>query len=682
MIQVGQIQLLGSRSTSLPIVLSVQSQVELDPMQIEAITEPQVCHGDSVQQITTPMDGVRAEPPASEDVDVQIIFCAPRRKKKRRRRLESAHLASPLSQTCRPPVGLPSPQIHHVLPQQPRRRSVGVVQRLELCHIGEEESPSIRAGSLPSIPCATSNVPTIQYPWFAQPNYYEAPSSQFPSLADSAAWFEQSLPTLQPRPLPSIPWRPMNLDDPNPKKRKHDEDLDEPAVRPSSSRQSVQVSPRTTPESGNPTFFSPYRINSSQYEMYDPDQYFPASPTWPSNSWNTFDDIGQDSYVPSFSQHPSLSMDLARSDAATTANPPSRDSLISNGLGSTGGGESWHQNAGQTKAGLPPNPVRISTIQPPHLPVAGEKLLRRVQSPAPHSNPHGSPPPSGTIALNNINIPHASPPVTPFRPGVRATSLHASAAPVPPCNNIRVAQSSDMLRKPSLYSIPPWPSPLGSSMPPTPNTTIHAHTTSPISIASGSSGRISETTQARVNHVGSPHVPNAFVAQRSDSETRQEATCITSSNAATTASRTSHERVGSNVTTFQIPKARLGRKHSPNMIVDVAETCQELFPFAEVAERHEAPIQKVFDTFSAIIQLPLLRNADDRRRHGSLGKRRMKEYRDAKKAMEKAQEAKRKAQMKEMRARVEDAARGKEGRNQPLLKSAVLNNAREAQGSN
>lgn len=107
-----------------------------------------------------------------------------------------------------------------------------------------------------------------------------------------------------------------------------------------------------------------------------------------------------------------------------------------------------------------------------------------------------------------------------------------------------------------------------------------------------------------------------------------------------------------------------------------------MFPFAAVAERHEVPIQKVFDTFSAIIQLPLLRNADDRRRHGSLGKRRTKEYRDAKKAMEKAQETERKAQMKAMRARVEDAASGKEqGKTQGFLKSVLFSNAREAQGA-
>ena len=119
---------------------------------------------------------------------------------------------------------------------------------------------------------------------------------------------------------------------------------------------------------------------------------------------------------------------------------------------------------------------------------------------------------------------------------------------------------------------------------------------------------------------------------------------------------------------------------SPTRIVDIAETCQELFPFAEVAERHTVPIKKVFDTFSAIIQLPLLRSSDDKRRHGSLAKRRMKEYRDAQKLMEKAQEAERKAQMKAMKARTEGFGK-RRGPGMPpvLLKAAILNNLRENQ---
>ncbi|KAI1183128.1 hypothetical protein F5B17DRAFT_443701 [Nemania serpens] len=72
------------------------------------------------------------------------------------------------------------------------------------------------------------------------------------------------------------------------------------------------------------------------------------------------------------------------------------------------------------------------------------------------------------------------------------------------------------------------------------------------------------------------------------------------------------------------------RKPSPNLIVDVAETCQEKFPFEEVAKRHKVPVDKVFDVFAAIIQVPLLRCPTDRRRQGKLATARVKEYNKAK----------------------------------------------------
>ncbi|KAI0553317.1 hypothetical protein F4679DRAFT_530746 [Xylaria curta] len=72
------------------------------------------------------------------------------------------------------------------------------------------------------------------------------------------------------------------------------------------------------------------------------------------------------------------------------------------------------------------------------------------------------------------------------------------------------------------------------------------------------------------------------------------------------------------------------RKPSPNLIVDVAETCQERFPFEEVAKRHNVPVDKVFDVFAAIIQVPLLRCPTDRRRAGRLATARIKEYNKAK----------------------------------------------------
>ncbi|KAK8090858.1 hypothetical protein PG994_000363 [Apiospora phragmitis] len=78
------------------------------------------------------------------------------------------------------------------------------------------------------------------------------------------------------------------------------------------------------------------------------------------------------------------------------------------------------------------------------------------------------------------------------------------------------------------------------------------------------------------------------------------------------------------------------RKPSPNLIVDVAETCQENFPFAEVARRHDTTVEKVADVFTALVQVPLLRCPKDRRRAGRLAHERVKEYNRTKQELQEA----------------------------------------------
>lgn len=76
------------------------------------------------------------------------------------------------------------------------------------------------------------------------------------------------------------------------------------------------------------------------------------------------------------------------------------------------------------------------------------------------------------------------------------------------------------------------------------------------------------------------------------------------------------------------------KKHSPNLIVDIAETCEALFPWDEVAKRHGVTRVKVVETFGAVIQLPLLRCTTDKKRHGKLATSRLREYTKAKKDAE------------------------------------------------
>lgn len=87
------------------------------------------------------------------------------------------------------------------------------------------------------------------------------------------------------------------------------------------------------------------------------------------------------------------------------------------------------------------------------------------------------------------------------------------------------------------------------------------------------------------------------------------------------------------------PSPSPSEKHSPNLIVDIAETCEALFPWDEVAERHNVPRQKVADTFAAIIQLPLIRCTTDKKRHGRLATNRLKDYTRGKNAMHMASPA-------------------------------------------
>ncbi|GJC78065.1 hypothetical protein ColLi_00903 [Colletotrichum liriopes] len=81
----------------------------------------------------------------------------------------------------------------------------------------------------------------------------------------------------------------------------------------------------------------------------------------------------------------------------------------------------------------------------------------------------------------------------------------------------------------------------------------------------------------------------------------------------------------------RLPDTQLTTKH---IIVDIADTCLNVFPFAEVAKRHNQPEQKVRDIFSAVIQVPLLRCPTDKRRAGKLGTVRVKEFNQAKKEVQ------------------------------------------------
>ncbi len=73
-------------------------------------------------------------------------------------------------------------------------------------------------------------------------------------------------------------------------------------------------------------------------------------------------------------------------------------------------------------------------------------------------------------------------------------------------------------------------------------------------------------------------------------------------------------------------------EHSKNIYIDLAETVERILPIDEISRRHSVTPARVLDVLQAIVQLPLLRNAADKRRASPLAQERMKDHRDAKRA--------------------------------------------------
>ncbi|KAK3996138.1 hypothetical protein QBC44DRAFT_377770 [Cladorrhinum sp. PSN332] len=74
---------------------------------------------------------------------------------------------------------------------------------------------------------------------------------------------------------------------------------------------------------------------------------------------------------------------------------------------------------------------------------------------------------------------------------------------------------------------------------------------------------------------------------------------------------------------FTIPKRH---KPSPNLYIDIAETVEEVFPYDNLATRHNITPHKVFEALSAVILVPLLRYPTDKRRASKLAHDRVKAY--------------------------------------------------------
>ncbi|KAK5653906.1 hypothetical protein OQA88_7831 [Cercophora sp. LCS_1] len=83
---------------------------------------------------------------------------------------------------------------------------------------------------------------------------------------------------------------------------------------------------------------------------------------------------------------------------------------------------------------------------------------------------------------------------------------------------------------------------------------------------------------------------------------------------------------------LQPPPPTLSRKKpGQHHLVDIAETVERHFPYAEFAAHHDITEDKVKEDLAAIILLPLLRGSE-KRRAGKLAHDRVRDLKDLKKA--------------------------------------------------
>ncbi|ESZ99485.1 hypothetical protein SBOR_0148 [Sclerotinia borealis F-4128] len=592
-----------SQTISLPLLLG-NSSPRLDDHQ------PLPSANTSQHQVPERVSPENSVPEHSDD-EVEFVFCVPRRRKKKRRRLE-----------------IPSHKTHIDSARSITSAGVAVTHPLKENSIAEM-LPPLAPGTEPDDmnlarcqPVHSLQPPTTLESFLQPLNSLQSETSESPASHVSQTipfkipppWYAKSMP---PPPSPTSPYyySKSNIftlpDQDYAKKRKYEEDSHQYSnyVSPYkvSSTSMYQPRPKALPSHSE---ISPIGGNTGFVDfLEDPNvpttfggvppplpPHRPIIPGWQDFSWKSSD------YLPP--RH-LPSVDVRTRTFPDVNNDPEWH-------------RKYHNGTGESRCFNPPQipirdsrserfayemvspktiPLEIQTISAPYSSVQKEPVSK--PSPIPEELPTCATSIHPAQSFSVVSLKHATHP-QPTPEVVAARNISPSP---PPRQQVTAA---DIRRRPSLYKVPAWPHSVESNQ----ATSSNASGSGPNQILHAGSDT-SRTLQC--------HIP-------------QQATTAVSHTPNNPS--TSLPNPVSQPPKQQAPTPAPAPKHSPNLIIDIAQTSQETFPFAAVAARHNKPIQKVLDTFSAIIQLPLLKQAADGRRYGVLGSERMRLYREARRAME------------------------------------------------
>lgn len=455
--------------------------------------------------------------------------------------------------------------------QKARRRSTGMVQQLESCHLSGRIPDSAKSGSLPAI-TANFQADLTTHPEPAcipSPNMALLPAHSS-LLPDLTSWWSKQIPPIQDNDTLEFDWCGMPFAD-EILKRKHEGEPEEPRPSPAERPQYVQSSVQVNPGFSDPGSSSTVNEGTSD-PWSNPSIQDPAEAHIPSATWwpGFLGTPGVHSFIQPQSAYftaPSSNLNAAnhlwrRISRQRSSQSPSSPRSFPN--------QTWQQQTIQVPAShVPEQSVspRTKTVQvvrslDPTQPQHQPSPAATSRSPAVPSSPSRSAMKPNEASLNPN---HQGPRQRPHSSSLEFQQIGSTSdRPTPAVEHFRHVHSNpnDILRKPSLYKIPPWPSPQISLHPPQP--LITATHSSSSNIRNG----ISNNARTPIQSLGAQTASSPPVTNGTQTPLGQDM----QANSPPSVARLSKSRPTATgqaqvTSSSQIQTSQSTRKHSPNLYV-------------------------------------------------------------------------------------------------------------------
>ena len=484
-----------------------------------------------------------------------------------------------LNQCSVPPVD-PLPKLGSMGPLDPlRRRSLGVLQQLESCHIGTRESKDyvVRRSSLPIAPSTAAPIPKAQASWFPNPSNEPIQAVQPPSHSTLMPWWNESRPLTQTQNANLPDWRPLQVAEFVSKKRRLEDDL--ATGQTHRLRQPSQISPRSTPVSTLPSIESSVRgPAASTSEMLWTTDMQSLSKTqtsdqsmfnsWPDLNWNAFDKSDTMQYG-SQSMHQMKPVGYTVPGNQRPTNPSHQSNV-----GQFESRNIWQQNIPRVPGPQAPHPPIFKSPQTPQPYQVSHQAQNQhsvlLRSAVPMSAPTHPSQPSATLPRDFNGIPRGPPNVSSPQINLQSQKKQTgtSTSPAQPSSPSLQPMPSDILRKPSLYKIPAWP-----SAPEVRPAQI------PTTISQLRSRPQPRPTDSSESFRSGPYFD--ALSPPSHSNQLTEHPCrnfdIRPHSGVWNASGNTGGLAMASTDTFELPRARTGHKHCPNLYV-ITESSSSILP--------------------------------------------------------------------------------------------------------